>query len=466
MFKLTASIWVLGMLCTAPALSAPNSDTFKKQLDAYVESEMRDQQVPGVAIAVLHDGEIVVAKGYGSATVEHEVAVTPDTIFQSGSVGKMFTAAAVMTQVERGKMGLDDLVSKYLPDAPKSWAPITIRHLLTHTSGIANAGPEFDLRRDYTDDELVESFYKMPLDFEPGARWNYSNSGYQLLGVLVKKATGQSYLDILDAQVFKPLGMKTARGISEADIVPHRSSGYQLIDGELKNQDWVSPTNNSTADGSLYFSLNDMIAWSRGVEKGAVLSSDSWKAIYTPVQLNSGKSYPYGFGWFLDEAGDHPRYYHSGSWQGFKTFYSRYLGEGLSIILLANSADTQTYPIVDGIAKLWDPKLVAPRSRPAPEPDADRLVTSLIESIRAGTLSPQDVPLADPAVAEEANETFSPQLKALGPLTKLELIDRRELGDDTAYTYLATFSEHTLKVTFANAPGDRLSDLIIEDLHD
>lgn len=464
MLRQITTLCTLATLCiVAPAIAAPDTDTFKKQLDAFVEAQMRDQKVPGVAIAVLRKGEIVVAKGYGRATVEHDVPVTTDTIFQSGSVGKMFTATAVMAQVERGKIGLDEPVTKYLPDAPASWRPMTIRHLLTHTSGIPNYGANFDYRRDYTDDELVKIAYALPLDFTPGARWSYSNTAYTLLGILVKKATGRSYIDILDTQVFKPLGMKTAQGISDADIVPHRASGYQLVNGVLKNQDWVSPTMNSTADGSLYFSLNDMIAWARGVEQGKVLASGSWKQIYTPVRLNSGKPFPYGFGWSIVEAGGHPRYHHGGAWQGFRTFYSRYLGEDLSVILLTNSANTKLETFVNGIAGLWDPALVAPGARPAPDPAIDRRVTTLLEKARAGTLSQQDIPIGSAGFVEVANQHFAPMLKKLGSLTKLELTDRRELGDDTSYTYAATYGDRTVTVKFALAPGDQVSTFIIND---
>lgn len=464
MFRQITAISILATLGIAsPAISAPDPETFRKQLDSFVEAEMRAEKVPGVAIAVLRKGEIVVAKGYGKATVEHDVPVTPDTIFQSGSVGKMFTAAAVMTAVENGKMKLDDPVITYLPDAPASWRPITIRHLLTHTSGIPEFGGKFDYRRDYTDDELVKAAYPLPLDFKPGARWNYSNTGYILLGILVKKATGQSYLDILDTQVFKPLGMKTARGISDGDIVPHRASGYQLVNDVLKNHDWVSPTMNATADGSLYFSLNDMIAWSRGVEKGAVLSAASWKQVYTPVTLNSGKPYPYGFGWGIEKVGGHPRYQHGGAWQGFRTFYSRYLGDDLSVILLTNSAETKLETFMDGIVGLWDPALVAPGPRPAPEPDIDRRVSALLEKAHTGTLRQQDIPIGRAGFVEGANQYFPPMLKKLGTLTKLELTERRELGDDKAYTYTATYGDRTVTVKLALAPGDQVSSFMINN---
>ncbi len=136
------------------------------------------------------------------------------------------------------------------------------------------------------------------LQFEPGAKWEYSNTGYLLLGAIIRKVSGQFYGDLLAERVFRPLGMSTARVISEADIVPHRAAGYQLVDGQLKNQDWVAPSLNTTADGALYLSALDMIAWDRGLRAGAILKPESWKQVYTPVRLNSGENYPYGFGWW------------------------------------------------------------------------------------------------------------------------------------------------------------------------
>lgn len=462
MFSLAKTFCAVAALCAAaPAFSAPDHATFRKQLDAFVEQEMRQEKVPGVSIAVLRKGEIVVAKGYGQANVEHGVPVTTGTIFQSGSVGKMFTAAAVMTQVEQGRMSLEDHVSKYLSDVPASWGAMTIRHLLTHTSGVANYGGDFDYRRDYSDDELVKIAVAMPLDFAPGARWNYSNTGYALLGILVKKATGKSYLEVLDSEVFKPLGMKTARGISDGDIVLHRAAGYKLDAGVLKNQDFVSPTMNATADGSLYFSLDDMIAWARGVEQGKVLSPASWKQVYTPVRLNSGKPYPYGFAWRLDTAAGKPRYHHGGAWQGFRTYYSRYLGDDLSVIMLTNSAETDLDAFIDGIAKLWDPALVAPAPRPRVEPDTARSVTALIEAARAGALRHQDVPLAGEEFIKMINPYLANLMKPLGALTRLELVERREMGDDIEYTYVATFGDRTMKVHYAVAPGSQVSTFFI-----
>lgn len=328
------------------------------RIDAIVRAEMGRQRIPGVAVAVVRGAKVVKSQGYGYANVEHAVPVGPETIFQSGSIGKQFTSALVMLLVEDGKIRLDDSVREYLPDAPDSWQAITIRHLLTHTSGV----PEYtdgaiDYRRDYSEEELTRLAYGLPLEFAPGERWRYSNTGYLLLGVVVHKASGTFYGDLLRTRVFRPLGMKTARIISEADIVPHRAAGYQLVAGELKNQDWVAPTINTTADGALYLSLQDFIAWDRGLRAGALLKAASWAQVYEPVRLTSGETYPYGFGWDVEEIAGQRVQRHGGAWQGFETYIARYLGDDLSIVVLTNLSDAEPSRIVDGIAAIYNPAL-------------------------------------------------------------------------------------------------------------
>jgi len=462
MFRPGVMIVAISLLSIAtPVVAAPDPATFPARVDAYFEKEINPDQVPGVAVAVLRGDEVLVAKGYGLANIEHNVPVTRDTIFQLGSVGKMFTAVAVMTQVEQRKIRLDDPIVKYLPDAPAAWKNITVHHLLAHTSGIPNFGADFNYRSDYTDDELVAIAAAMPLSFEPGKRWAYSNTGYELLGFLIKKATGRSYLDILKSDVFQPLDMKTARGISDADIVPNRSSGYEVVDGQLKNQNWVSPTMNSTADGALYAAINDMIAWARGVEQGKILSGPSWKEIYTPVRLNSGKTYPYGYGWFIETAAGKPHLHHGGAWQGFRAHYSRYLSGNLSVVILTNSGGANPRKIADDVAGLWNPALIAPPKSPKPEPAIAQQVTALLESTRAGTLRREDFAVADAGIADLMIKYNTPILKDVGALTKLELVQREERGDTITYSYAATFGDRTLQVEYEIVPGAGVSSLLI-----
>ncbi|HTB92133.1 MAG TPA: serine hydrolase domain-containing protein [Candidatus Sulfotelmatobacter sp.] len=314
------------------------------RVDTVVGADMREQQIPGLGLAVLRDGKMVKTKGYGLANVELNVAVKPGTVFQTGSVGKQFTATAVMMLVEEGKVGLDDNLSKYLAGTPPGWKDVTVRHLLTHTSGIADyadadnvkAGALINLRGDYTEKELYEKLVQLPLQFEPGTKWKYSNSGYVLLGVLIHKVTGEFYGDFLQERIFRPLGMSATRIISERDIVANRASGYELVKGEIKNQEWVSPTLNTTADGALYTNVLDLGKWDAALYTEKLVKKASLAQMWTPVKLKDGKTAPYGFGWFLNEVNGHRLIEHDGAWQGFTMTISRYVDDGLTVVVMTN----------------------------------------------------------------------------------------------------------------------------------
>ncbi|HEY7546928.1 MAG TPA: serine hydrolase [Blastocatellia bacterium] len=328
------------------------------KIDEYVRSEMEKQKIPGLSIAVVKNGEIVKAAGYGLANIEHNVAARPETVYQSGSVGKQFTATLVMMLVEEGKMSLTDPISKYIPDAPAIWKDITIRHLLTHTSGISNKlYDQINMRQDYTEDELVKKIASIPLDFQPGEKWNYSNPGYVMLGILIHKATGKFYGDLLQEKIFGPLRMSTARIINEADIISNRAAGYRLVKGELKNQQWVSPALNTTADGSLYFTVLDMARWDAALYTEKLLKKSSLDLMWTPVKLNSGKTQNYGFGWAFADVNGHRLIEHGGAWQGFTTHIARYVDDKLTIIVLTNRAGVNPGRIAHAVAGLYNPAL-------------------------------------------------------------------------------------------------------------
>jgi CubicO group peptidase (beta-lactamase class C family) len=340
-----------------------------KSADAFVTRELGAQKIPGISLAVMRDGKIIKAQGYGLANVELNVAVKPETIFQTGSVGKQFTAALIMMLVEEEKLRLDDKISKYFPEAPATWKEITVRNLLTHTSGIpdytgeGNAANQvkIDLRRDYTEDELVAEFEKAPLDFQPGENWSYSNSGYVTLGVLIHKITGKFYGDMLKERIFDPLGMKSTRIISEDDIVPNRAAGYRLEKGVLKNQKWVAPMLNTTADGALYTNALDLEKWDAALYSEIILKRSSLAQIWTPVKLKSGATYGYGFGWDVHKVSGHWVLEHGGSWQGFTMQISRYVNDRVTVVVFTNldSDDANPEKIAHGVAAIYIPGVKA-----------------------------------------------------------------------------------------------------------
>lgn len=367
----------IGAISSAP-LRAQDS-TVLHSVNRYVESERARQRIPGISVAILRGDRVLLARGYGMANVELGVPASDSTIYQSGSVGKQFTAAAVVMLAEQGRLGLDERITRWLKEGNGVWDGISVRHLLTHTSGMAEyADSTFDYRKDYTENQLVRFAASRPLDFPPGDKWNYSNTGYLLLGVLIHRVTGRFYGDVLRDMIFAPLGMKSTRIISEADIVPNRSAGYRLVGNQLKNQEWVSPSLNTTADGALYFSVKDLAKWAVGLNRQRTPSAKVLKEAWTPVRLNDGGVYPYGFGWGLSEQRAHPRIGHTGSWQGFTTAIHRYPEFDLTVVVLANLAEAHSGALAQAIAGILEPAVQPPQllattlpgpSTPTPIPD-------------------------------------------------------------------------------------------------
>ena len=316
---------------------------------------MDQQHIPGVALLVSRAGKTVQAEGFGLANVELQVPVKPETIFQSGSVGKQFTATAVMMLVEEGKVGLDDPLTKYFPDAPASWNEVTVRELLSHTAGFGDYPDRFDFRKDWTEDELLKMVEGIPLAYPPGTKWDYSNLGFLTLGILIHRVTGEFYGDFLQQRIFQPLGMQTTRIISEADIIPNRASGYRLVKGKLKNQEWVAPMVNTTADGSLYFSVLDLAKWDAALYTEKLLQQSSLDQMWTPSKLKDGQPNKegYGFGWFIGERHGHRVISHDGAWQGFKTAIARYVNDQLTVVVLANLAEAKPDEIAEHVADMY-----------------------------------------------------------------------------------------------------------------
>lgn len=339
-------IWSVGL-----AFAADQTDA----VDDYIRAEMAKQHVPGLALLVSRGGQVIRAQGYGLANVELQVPVKSATIFQSGSMGKQFTATAVMMLAEEGKIGLDDSLTKFFPDSPETWKPVTIRELLSHTAGFTDYPESFDMRKDYTEAQLLKIVEGIPLAFAPGTSWSYSNLGYLTLGIVIHKVTGEFYGDFLQERIFRPLGMNTVRIISEADIVPNRAAGYRLVQGELKNQEWVAPTVNTTADGSLYFSIEDLAKWDAALYTEKLLTRSSLEQMWTVARLSNGQpnSGDYGFGWFIGKQNGHRVVEHEGAWQGFETDICRYLDDKLTVAVLTNLADAKPDIFANHVAEMY-----------------------------------------------------------------------------------------------------------------
>ena len=460
------------MTSQALGLGAPAIQS--QSVDDYLAQEMKAQHIPGLALGVYRNGEIVKAQGYGLANVELNVAVKPETIFQSGSVGKQFAATAVMMLVEEGKVGLDDAITKYFPGAPDTWNNIKVRNLLSHTSGLAEyesderTGPSgpFYLRLDFTEDELLKKAEALPFDFQPGEKWSYRNTNYLLLGFLIRKVTGEFYGDYLQERIFKPLGMNATRIISEADIIPNRAAGYQLVKGELKNQDWVSPTFNSTADGALYFTVLDLAKWDAALYTEKLVKKSSLDQMWTVAKLNDGKPNKsnYGFAWTIDQMNGHRVIEHGGAWQGFTTYIARYVDDKLTVVVLTNldSANSNPGRIAHHVAGLYVPALMPPELKPIEdkEPQVTAFFREVLQKIAEGKADPEWF------TPDRRKELFPDRIKALGEFVKslgalksLDLVERKEEDGLPAYTYRAAFSDRTMLLRLTLSPDGKIAGM-------
>jgi CubicO group peptidase (beta-lactamase class C family) len=322
---------VLALTPLAPAaLSAQEIDVAR--MDQIVQSHVTAKQFMG-AVLVARNGQVLVDKGYGYADLEWQIPDTPDTKFRLGSMTKQFTAAGILLLEERGKLNTDDLVKKYIPDAPAAWDKITIYNLLTHTSGI----PNFTSFPDYHSSEatpatpvqLVARFRDKPLDFQPGDNWSYSNSGYVLLGYLIEKISGQTYQNFIQENFFKPLGMNNSGYDSNSEIILHRASGYTSGPAGQVNAGYIDMSIPFSA-GALYSTTHDLLRWEEALYGGKVLSPAALKKMTTPFKQN------YACGLIVQTVHGHTVYEHGGAIEGFNTDMAYYPDEKLTLIALSN----------------------------------------------------------------------------------------------------------------------------------
>jgi CubicO group peptidase (beta-lactamase class C family) len=316
------------------------------RMDQIMQSYASKQQFIGTAL-VARGGEVLFSKGYGPADVEWDVPNAPNTKFRLGSLTKQFTAASILLLEERGKLSVNDPVKKYLPDAPAAWDKITIFHLLTHTSGIPNftSFPDYPKLEPFpaTAKELVARFQDKPLEFAPGEKWNYSNSGYVLLGYLIEKITGGTYQKFVNENIFTPLGMKDSGYDSNTAVISHRASGYAHGPNGLENAGYVNMTVPLSA-GGLYSTTEDLLKWEQGLFGGKLLSAASLEKMTTPFKNN------YAFGVGVEDRAGHKVISHNGGIEGFNTQLEYYPADKLTVAVLANVQGAPLGPITSQLA--------------------------------------------------------------------------------------------------------------------
>ena len=328
------------------------------KVDDYLKAEMQKQHIPGISIAVLKDGKIIKTEGYGLANVELNVPAKPDTVYKIGSVSKQFIASGIMLLIEDGKVSLDDKISKFLDGTPDTWKEITVRHLLTHTSGIVREAPGFDPLKIQNDADVIKTAYPLPLRFAPGEKWEYCNVGYFTFAEIIRKVTGKPWGDYLKERVFAPLEMNATRTTNMTELVENRANGYRWRNGKLENSDIYFALRPS---GAFLSTVLDLAKWDAALYTDKILKQSFREMMWTPVKLNTGATQPYGFGWELEPVNGHRRVNHGGSLPGFRAQLARFVDDKLTVIILTNSDNANPSPLALGVAALYIPGLIPER---------------------------------------------------------------------------------------------------------
>lgn len=312
----------------------PSADQVKARVDEYMNAVLRVDGFSGT-ILIARDGKPVVSRGYGMANIELNVPNTPETIFRLGSVTKQFTAMSIMMLQERGKLSVSDPMCKYIAECPDTWKPITIKNLLTHTSGITNYTGFKDFATTtilpITTTAMTERLEKEPLEFAPGEKFAYSNSGYYLLGAIIEKASGKTYKDFLQENIFTPLGMGSTGYDDPLRIIMHRAAGYQKQAGKVINASYMDMTVPYAA-GSLYSTTGDLLVWDQALYTEKLVSKKSLDEIFTPWKGEAG----YGYGWGIGKKFDRREISHGGGIYGFATQIARYPDDRVTVVVLSN----------------------------------------------------------------------------------------------------------------------------------
>lgn len=309
-----------------------------KEIDAYLKSEY-PADGPGVSFLIAKDGKPIYQKAFGMANLELQVPMTPNNVFEIGSMTKQFTAVSILMLEEQGKLNIEDDITKYIPDYPTQGKKITIHQLLNHTSGIksyTNMSKFISMARtDMSPKELIDVFKKEPMDFDPGDQFLYNNSGYILLGYIIEVASGETYPDFIQKNIFDTLGMTSSSYGSMQNIVPNRASGYSESENGYVNADYLSLTLPYAA-GSIMSTTSDLLEWENALNSNILIKKESYEKAIHGSTLNDGSHISYGFGLEEGDVNGSPSIQHGGGIFGYTTMGIYLPKEKIYVVGLTN----------------------------------------------------------------------------------------------------------------------------------
>jgi len=323
------------------------------QLDDYLKAQMQEHRIPGISLAIIQSNRTVRTSAYGLANLELNVPVSPETAFEIGSLTKQFTAACVLILAQERQLSIEDKISRHLKNTPERWQNITVRHLLTQTSGLKSyTGIDgFELRRHLSQDQFIQAIGAYPLEFQPGDAWKYCNTGYSLLGFIVEKVAGKNYWDFLAEKILHPLGMNATTNRLPSLIIPNRASGY-----EQTNRLWINRDYDLTdvfSAGAIISTVGDLSRWNASLDAGTLLDAPTREQMWTPAKLNGGRATAYGFGWRIEQLNGHRNIGHGGSTSGFSASLQRFPDDHLAVIILSNTDEQIATTLARKIASFY-----------------------------------------------------------------------------------------------------------------
>ncbi len=436
-------------------------------VDDLILSKMAEHHIPGAAVAVVKNGKVVKIKGYGLASVEFQVPVTTETVFEIGSVSKQMTAAAIMLLVQDEKVDLDAKISKYLNGTPESWKDISVRNLLTHTSGIKSytSLSGFELSNRWNVDQFIKKLSPYPLEFTPGEKNIYSNSAFNLLAFIVESVSKKPFMTFMSERIFTPLGMTHTTERDPQYIVMNRANGYEWNDGHLSGRD--GNLTNLMGAGSIVSTISDMVKWDEALSGNKFLNDKSKKQIWTKFIFNDGSESPYGFGWRLSEVRGHKLIGHTGQTAGFGAANFRYVDDKVFVIALTNLGDLgMGGMLASTVAKIYIPSMSLRAMKGINDDNAEltrksrnAFVSRLEEKPDAEIFSVNYLKtLERPRTLTETR-----RLAAFGKVQTFILIDKDSTGNNNGRIYKVEMGTRFLLLKFIIDNANRISSMSLEE---
>ncbi len=436
-------------------------------VDDLVRARMHERNIPGAAVAVVKNGKVVKIKGYGLASIEFNAPVTLDTMFEIGSVSKQMTAAGVMLLVQDGKVNLDEKISKYLPETPDAWKDVTVRHVLTHTSGIKSytSLSGFELSRRVKIDGFIKQLSEHPLEFTPGEKNIYSNSGFNLLAYIIETQSGKPYMEFMRTRIFTPLGMTKTADRDPQFIIPFRANGYEWRIDRYTGRD--GSLTDLMGAGSIVSTIGDMVKWDAAMRGDKFLTAESKREMWKQFIFNNGSYSPYGFGWRISDVRGTRLIGHTGQTAGFGSAIFRYTDNDATVIALTNLGESGMGSLIaSSVVKVFFLQLSIKKIKNILDPDPAR--TALFMSALRKRLSndidqPQLTADLFRSVSSARAKAANNRIVSYGSITGFRYVGDETVDSKKVYRYIAESPRRSTLWRFAFDADDKITEMTLEE---